>query len=143
MSIFIYISVIGIPLGFYFSRWSDGHDMVPLILLMAIAQLIGYGGTVVLYQSMGYVAAVVGFGLTSAAFSPLFSVGMAKYFGRKHLGEIQGKLSSMMVMSSSLGPLILSLFRDMFNSFQPGLIFFACLPVSVLLLLAWGKGKLR
>jgi MFS family permease len=143
MSIFVYISVIGIPLGFFFSRWSDHHEMVPLILLMACAQIVGYSGTIFLYHQVGYLGAILGFGLTSAAFSPLFSLGMAKYFGRKHLGEIQGKLSSIMVMASSLGPLILSLFRDVFHSFQPGLIFFASLPISVLVLLIWGKGKLN
>lgn len=143
MRIFVYISVISIPLGFYFSRWSDHHDMKPLVLMMACSQILGYGGIIILHQELGYYGAILGFGVTSAAFSPLFSVGMAKYFGRKYLGEIQGKLSSIMVMASSLGPLILSLFRDVFHSFQPGLIFFACLPISVLVLLGWSKGKLN
>ncbi len=135
MAIFLPISVISLPLGFYFSRWSDTHSMKYLIVLMSISQVIGYGGGAFLDSSMGYGLAILGYGVTSAVFSPLFSLGMAKYFGRKYLGELQGNLSSVMVMSSSLGPLVLSLMRDTFGSFQPGLILFACLPFSVLFLL--------
>lgn len=66
-------------------------------------------------------------GLYSGATQPMW----ARYFGRRHLGKIRGVLMTVMVASSSAGPLAAGLSRDLLGSFHPALWAFAALPIPL------------
>lgn len=55
----------------------------------------------------------------------------ARYFGRRHLGKIRGALMTMIVASSSMGPLFAGLTRDWFGSFGASLIVFTITPLPI------------
>jgi MFS family permease len=55
----------------------------------------------------------------------------ARYFGRRHLGKIRGTLMTIIVSSSSLGPLLAGLTRDWQGSFDLALILFAITPLPI------------
>lgn len=55
----------------------------------------------------------------------------ARYFGRRHLGKIRGTLMTMMVASSSMGPLFAGLTRDWLGSFGASLIVFTVTPLPI------------
>jgi MFS transporter, OFA family, oxalate/formate antiporter len=57
----------------------------------------------------------------------------ARYFGRLHLGKIRGLLMTVIVASSSLGPLFVGLVRDLTGSFGWALLVFAVAPVPIAL----------
>jgi MFS transporter, OFA family, oxalate/formate antiporter len=57
----------------------------------------------------------------------------ARYFGRLHLGKIRGMLMTLIVASSSLGPLFVGLVRDISGSFDSALFVFALAPVPLAL----------
>jgi cyanate permease len=97
---------------------------------MAAWCLLGYFGLANLSHSWGYWLAVVGLGFGGGCFGPLNTVAMPKFFGRKHLGAIQGTLLSFLVIASALGPIILSLLRDATGSFSNSLLFFLVLPAA-------------
>lgn len=55
----------------------------------------------------------------------------ARYFGRLHLGKIRGLLMTVIVASSSLGPLFVGVVRDLLGSFDLALLVFALVPLPV------------
>ncbi len=71
------------------------------------------------------------FGLNNATTMTFFSYMYARYFGRKHIGSVQGTGQMIGVIGASLGPLPLGIAFDLFGSFQPMLLSLAILPVSM------------
>lgn len=71
------------------------------------------------------------FGLNNAVTMTFFSYMYARYFGRKHIGSVQGTGQMIGVIGASLGPLPLGIALDQFGSFEPMLLSLAVLPVSM------------
>ena len=71
------------------------------------------------------------FGLNNATTMTFFSFMYAHYFGRKHLGSIQGTGQMIGVIGASLGPLPLGIALDVFGSFEPMLLGLALLPATM------------
>ena len=69
------------------------------------------------------------FGLNNAIVMTFYSYIYARYFGRKHLGSVQGTGQMIAIIGASLGPLPLALALDLFGSFQPMLWALAVLPI--------------
>ena len=59
----------------------------------------------------------------------LFGFLWANYFGRKHLGSIQGVGQTIGVIGASLGPLPLGVAYDIFGTYNGVLYLLAILPV--------------
>jgi MFS transporter, OFA family, oxalate/formate antiporter len=95
---------------------------VALVLLLRADHL----ATAILAAGMFGVAQGTYFGATH----PLW----ARYFGRRHLGKIRGVLMTIMVASSSLGPLFAGLIRDWQGDFSLALIVFAVTPLPIAIL---------
>ena len=76
----------------------------------------------------------VGMAVSQAVFFGTSQPLWARYFGRRHLGKIRGVLMTSNVASSSLGPFVAGLTRDAFGNFDPALMVFAVLPLSISLL---------
>jgi len=69
------------------------------------------------------------FGLTNAFSITFFGYLWAHYFGRKHIGSIQGVGQMIGVFGASLGPLPLGFAYDMLGEYQPVLLGLAILPL--------------
>ena len=69
-------------------------------------------------------------GLLSATRAPLYP----RFFGRTHLGKIRGSLATILVASSSAGPLIVGVGRDWLGTFDTVLGLFAFLPLPFVFL---------
>lgn len=69
------------------------------------------------------------FGVTNAAGLTLFGYVWPRYFGRRHLGSIQGTGQTIGVVGASLGPLPLGLAFDHFASYDGALQLLAILPI--------------
>ena len=83
--------------------------------------------------------------LTSALFAVLLGVGQGtfmavrstiwvRYYGRPHLGKIQGTLTTVEVAASSLGPLIMGATHDLWGSYNDILTAFALLTAPMILI---------
>jgi cyanate permease len=57
-----------------------------------------------------------------------------RYFGRSHLGSIQGTGQMIGISGSSLGPLPLGIAQDLFGSYDPMLLGTAVIPACCALL---------
>ncbi len=71
------------------------------------------------------------FGLNNAVTMTFFSYMYARYFGRKHLGSVQGTGQMIGVIGASLGPLPLGYAIDTYGSFGPMLMGLAVLPATM------------
>lgn len=70
------------------------------------------------------------FGVNTAANMTFFGYMWPQYFGRKHLGSIQGAGQTIGVIGASLGPLPLAISFDYFGAYDGALHFLAIIPVG-------------
>lgn len=70
------------------------------------------------------------FGINNAANMTFFGYMWPRYFGRRHLGSIQGTGQMIAVIGASLGPLPFGLVYDLFGSYNHALLGAALLPLA-------------
>ena len=77
------------------------------------------------------------FGMNNAALHTVITYIWPRYFGRKHLGSIQGAAQTVGVVGASIGPLPFGIAYDLFGSYNGALMLFALQPLlfAVLVLL--------
>lgn len=71
------------------------------------------------------------FGLNNATTMTFFSFMFARYFGRKHLGSVQGTGQMIGVIGASLGPIPLGYALDQYGEFGPMLLGLSVLPLTM------------
>lgn len=98
--------------------------------LMALA-LVTDVATMIVYSAV--------FGLANAAFQAHIAFMWPRYFGRRHLGSIQGAAQSIGVIGASIGPLPLGIAFDLFASYTGTLYVLAALPVACAFMLLFLK----
>ncbi len=69
------------------------------------------------------------FGMNNAAVHALIGYVWPRYFGRKHLGSIQGTAATIMVVGASIGPLPFGAAFDATGSYQTALLTLSIVPV--------------
>jgi MFS family permease len=77
----------------------------------------------------GMIVFSVVFGLANAALQSHYTFMWPRYFGRRHLGSIQGAAQSIGVVGASVGPLPLGFAFDYFGSYTGTLYLLAALPI--------------
>jgi MFS family permease len=70
------------------------------------------------------------FGINNAAIHTHISYLWPHWFGRRHLGSIQGTAQSIAVVGASIGPIPLGAAFDLFGSYQGALLLLSLLPVA-------------
>lgn len=102
----------------------------PRVFLVALATLFGSLVSMAFVSDLltALVYAII-FGLNNAFNITLFGYMWPRYFGRKHIGSIQGTGQMIGVVGASLGPLPLGIAFDLFGDYQFMLLTLAGLPV--------------
>ena len=112
------------------------------------------GGLLVLATALSLAGAInslaaalvyaVVFGLANAVSMTYYTFMWPRYFGRSHLGSIQGVGQTIGVVGASLGPLPLGLSKDLYESYDPMLLALAVIPVTVAVMAAvWLRAPRR
>ena len=112
------------------------------------------GGLLVLATALSLASAINGlaaalvyavvFGLANAVSMTYYTFMWPRYFGRSHLGSIQGVGQTIGVVGASLGPLPLGLSKDLYESYDPLLLALAVIPVTVAVMAAvWLRAPRR
>ncbi|MEM9441424.1 MAG: MFS transporter [Pseudomonadota bacterium] len=112
-----------------FGRMLDRFPTKPLFasgVLLMTASMIAL--TLVHDLSTAIIYAVI-FGMNNAAVHALLGYVWPRFFGRKHLGSIQGTATTIMVVGASIGPLPFGAAYDMTGSYRIVLLTLALLPV--------------
>jgi cyanate permease len=95
---------------------------------MVILSVSLFGITFVSDQSTALVYAVV-FGVTNAFSMTMFGYLMPRYFGRKHLGALQGQMQLIAVVGASIGPWPVGWAFDLFGDPTLTLRLLSVLPI--------------
>jgi len=112
-----------------FGRMLDRFPTQPLFaagVLLMTASMIAL--TFVENLTTAIIYAVI-FGMNNAAVHALIGYVWPRYFGRKHLGSIQGTAATIMVVGASIGPLPFGAAYDLTGSYQTALLTLSLLPV--------------
>lgn len=109
-------------------------DQLPAPILLATG-LAGLAGSMAMLQLAASPTAALtagaAMGLSQGVFFGASHPLWARYFGRRHLGKIRGTLMTVNVASSSLGPLMAGVTKDLSGSFSMALVIFAVTPLPI------------
>ena len=115
---FVPMSVISVITNLAVGWVSSRTRLKYLLLVMNAAAVLGVLGTLWLSSPSGVLAFILGNGICGGAFSALSGIVWPRFFGRKHLGSIQGTATTIMVVGASIGPLPFGAAYDATGSYQ-------------------------
>ncbi len=133
LGIFLPITMISIPTGILIGLAVDRFPMRFLIMGMMVGQTFMFGFAPHLGDPLMYKLCIAGWGFSGGFYGPLTVAALPNFFGRTHLGAIQGVMMMVIVIASALGPAMLAAVKSAFGSYEPGLHALAFLPLGVFL----------
>ncbi len=99
--------------------WISDHIRLRWLLQIAIAsQALGTVGLLDISTGAGKTLFVTGYGISMGLFGLLVTIVWPRYFGRTHLGAVSGMVSSILVFSSALGPVLFIAIHDATGGFR-------------------------
>ena len=114
IAVFLPISIIAISVSTLCNILSDYIQHKIYLFIMLASGILASFGLLFLSSTFGVYMLIVGLGTLSGLFAVINAVTWPKYFGRKYLGSITGKVMSFLVIASAIAP---SLFSYCFSSF--------------------------
>ena len=139
ISIFLPISIIAISVSTLANILSDyiAHKIY-LYIMLASGILAAYG-LLTLSANNGIYFLIVGLGMFSGLFAVVNAVTWPRYFGRKFLGAITGKVMSFLVIASAIAPSLFSYSYTTFGSYS----YVSYLLLPFLVFLIFGSLKVK
>ena len=111
---FVPISIIAISVATLCNILSDYIQHKIYLYIMIASGILASLGLLFLSSTFGVYMLITGLGLLGGLFSVVNAVTWPKYYGRKYLGSITGKVMSFLVIASAVAP---SLFSYCFSNF--------------------------
>lgn len=128
LSLFLPIAFFNILSTLFLGWYSSRLRVRTLVLVIVGSQIITLLGLLLLESFAGRAAFIVGSGVGWGAFGILISVPWPRFFGRRHLGAINGMVTSTIVITSGVGPYLFGLSYGLSGSFSPAL--YGCLVLT-------------
>ena len=132
LGVFLPVTLISVPTGILVGLAFDRFPMRYLMMGMMVGQMVMFGLAPHLGDPVLYTLCVIGWGFSGGFYGPLTVAARPNFFGRSHLGAIQGVMMMVIVIASALGPALLAAVKAAFGSYAPGLHVLAFLPLGVL-----------
>ena len=130
------VMVVFMPIHGYFL------DRIPTPAMFAWCLLLLAGALIAMVFVKDLPTAIIYsviFGLNNAALHAVYTYVWPRYFGRKHLGSIQGVAQTIGVVGASLGPLPFGIAYDLFATYSGVLMLFALQPLLCAILVVFVK----
>jgi MFS family permease len=118
IAIFVPISVIAISVSTLCNILSDHIHHKIFLYLMLLSGVMASLGLLFLSDTWGVYLLIAGLGVFSGLFAVVNAVTWPRYFGRKYLGAITGKVMSFLVIASAIAPSLFSLCFTKFGSYS-------------------------
>ncbi|MFO7724582.1 MAG: MFS transporter [Oceanipulchritudo sp.] len=122
LNFFIASSFLSIATNFIVGFITDRIRLRFIISFFALCGLIFSTGVLILPHPVGYVLLVTGMGCSWGTFPILSTVGYARYFGRAHIGAINGASLAFLVWGSAIGPLAFSIANDFLGGYHAAIL---------------------
>ncbi len=139
IAVFIPISIIAISVSTLCNILSDYVHHKIYVYIMQVSGLLASLGLLFLSNTFGVYLLIVGLGTCGGLFAVVNAVTWPRYYGRKYLGVITGKVMSFLVMASAIAPSLFSYCYSEFGTY--GYISYLTLAFSVFLII--GSLKIR
>jgi OFA family oxalate/formate antiporter-like MFS transporter len=133
-AVFWPMSFFGVSANFLGGWASDRYPMKWLLLLLGLSQAIGTVGVLNFAEPVGRALMIGGYGTSLGLFGCLLTVPWPRFFGRRHLGAINGLVTSVTVFASAIGPVVFAEAAATAGSFLPVKAVSLVLPVAAVLL---------
>ncbi|WP_406683711.1 MFS transporter [Seonamhaeicola sp. MEBiC1930] len=108
IAIFLPISIISISVSTLCNILSDYIKHRIYVLIMITSGFLASLGLLFLSKPFGIYMLISGLGILGGLFAVVNAVTWPRYFGRKYLGAITGKVMSFLVIASAIAPTIFS-----------------------------------
>lgn len=109
IAVFVPISIIAISVSTLCNILSDHIKHTVFLYLMLGSGVLASLGLLFLAHTWGIYLLILGLGCFSGLFAVVNAVTWPRYYGRKHLGAITGKVMSFLVIASAIAPSLFSL----------------------------------
>ncbi len=139
IAVFLPISLIAITVSTVANILSDYIAHKIYLFVMIFSGILAIYGLLVLETNVGIYFLIAGLGVYSGLFAVVNAVTWPRYFGRKFLGEITGKVASFLVIASAIAPSIFSYSFTTFGSYK--YIGYVLLPFLIFMFFAAFKVK--
>lgn len=133
LAIFLPIAILNVIANFTGGWLSDRMKLKYLLMFMMVMQALGTFALTNFGSDLWRTVAIIGFGISGGLWGTLVNVTWPRYFGTHHLGAISGQNVSIMVVATSVGPLIFASSLERLGSYTPGLILSGIIPILVLI----------
>jgi len=133
-ALLIPIAVVNVVTGFFFGWWSDRTRMRYILIVMMTALIVANLALLHLPAPWARVTFVVAQGVSWAGFGNLLNVPWPRFFGRRNLGSIGSWVAAILVLASSVGPMLFSLAETQLQSFGYAILTLLGVPALILLL---------
>ena len=122
--------ILAIVVGALMDRFHPRLGVIIAMLSLVVSMLMLF--TV----EPGFLGLVFGFlvGASQGAIKGVDTVALVQYFGRAHIGEIRGWAHSIGLISTSAGPILLSLGLDIFGNYYVPSLILLVLPLTAIVL---------
>jgi MFS transporter, OFA family, oxalate/formate antiporter len=118
IAVFLPISIIAISVSTLCNILSDYIKHKIYILIMIFSGVIASVGLMLLAKPIGIYLLISGLGILGGLFSVVNAVTWPRYYGRKYLGAITGKVMSFLVIASAIAPSMFSYCFTTFGSYS-------------------------
>ncbi|SDW92541.1 Major Facilitator Superfamily protein [Lutibacter oricola] len=118
ISIFLPISIIAVSVATLCNVLSDYIQHKIYLYIMLFCGCIASLGLLFLNYEIGVYLLIIGLGVLGGLFSVVNAVTWPKYYGRKYLGSITGKIMSFLVLASAIAPTLFSYSFTYFGSYS-------------------------
>ncbi|MDO5968831.1 MFS transporter [Flavivirga aquimarina] len=139
IAIFIPISIIAISVSTLCNILSDYVQHKVYLYLMLLSGVLASLGLLLLSNTFGVYLIIIGLGAYSGLFAVVNAVTWPRFYGRKYLGSITGKIMSFLVVASAIAP---SLFSYSFTSLG-SYIYISYIALAFLLFLIIGSVRVK
>ncbi|MFT4549734.1 MAG: OFA family oxalate/formate antiporter-like MFS transporter [Verrucomicrobiales bacterium] len=140
---FVPMAVISVMMN-VFCGWASTYMRLKyLLIMMNLAALAGFYGTLELETKFGLWCFIGGYGVCGGAFAALTGIVWPRFFGRASLGAISGVGMSSMVIASAIGPLFFSLSKYYTGGYETSLYLSAIFPAMLLVGSFWADNPQR
>lgn len=128
------MGLVNICFTLYWGAVSHKIDLKIPLFCLYVGMLFSGWGALNIELLWGQVLFCVGAGAAWGSFSVLFNLPWPRYYGRTHLGGINGLVSASVIVTSAVGPYVFGLSEKLRGSFDGGLFFcLAIIPLGLLL----------
>ena len=114
-----------------------------VLILMVLGQTLGLLGVANLGDPFWRWIYIVGSGVGWGCFGVLINLPWPRFFGRRHLGAINGWVTGATVITSALGPYVFGLSAQLTGSFATAILFVFLMCPAVLLAAAFADNPQR